>query len=289
MIVWKVWNRFWFEAQPASAMALFRKAIAGLFFGMYAVRTFDLKLFFSESGIMPLKSVPEVLPMAYRTSLLFYWTSDTALWVLHLALLGALALLFFGILPRLTAAVALVLSVSFLHRDMAPTYGVDMIGSFFLFYLMLAGDPWRAKRSSELSRCLSSIGYRLAQCQVCIIYAYSGLDKVKGPQWWSGEALWGVLSNVQLARFDFSIVAHAPLVVVALTYATLMWEIYFPVLVWVKPLRKFMLLFGVALHLGIAAALNLTFFAAIMIFSYILFLDEGVAGRWLAAVRWSEF
>lgn len=278
--LWQLWSGFWFESNSPAKMRLFRFAIASLMFCVYACRTPDLKLFFSQSGIMPLENVPDILPMGFRPSLLFYFTSDFALWVLHAILLTSLALLALGVYPRIMAVVAQVVNVSFLHRNMSPTYGVDMVSSFFIYYLWFADYRDEAPRDSWRAM-MGSVAYRLAQLQVCIIYAYSGLDKVKGVQWWHGEALWGVLSNVQLARFDFSAVSHLPLVIIALTYATLAWEIYFPVLIWVKPLRNFMLIFGVGLHLGIALSVNLVFFGLLMIFSYIVFIEESLASSLL--------
>ena len=70
-----------------------------------------------------------------------------------------------------------------------------------------------------------------------------------------------------------------PLVIVLMTYSTLIWEIYFPILVWIKPFRKWMLMFGVLLHIGIGVVVNIPFFGALMIIGYIVFLDEPTAEK----------
>jgi hypothetical protein len=118
------------------------------------------------------------------------------------------------------------------------------------------------------------MAYRLCQIQVCVIYGYSGLKKLKGQVWWAGDALWNSLADPQLARWDFSWLAHFALPLTGLTFLTLAWEIYFPAMVWVRPIRKPVLMIGVFLHLGIAIGLNLPFFAALMISTYLLFLDR---------------
>lgn len=277
--LWQAWCAFWFESPAEERVRVFRFTLGALLFALYAIRSLDLRLYYSESGLMPLSAVADAVPMDYRKSLFFLFPGDAALWLGDIALLGALAALAFGLWPRLAALAALLLNVSFIHRDMAPTYGVDMIATFFLFYLCLAGS-----RSSALL----SMACRLVQLQVCIIYGYAGLDKVKGPLWWSGEALWGVVSNVQIARWDFSWLSHFPLLLVLATFTTLMWEIYFPAIVWIRPIRKFVLAFGVLLHVCIAVTVNIPFFALLMILSYITFLDEGEAralGRWLRLDR----
>jgi hypothetical protein len=278
---WRAWCKFWFESQAPARWRLFRVTFGWFLFIFYAFRTLELDLYFSDTGIMPLKAIPDIMPMDARTSLLYYLTGAGWMWGLHLLFLASLAALALGLKPRIAAIVAYVLHISFLHRDMAPSYGVDMISSFFLFYLCFADDrPSRGFRGA-----LSSMAFRLSQVQICIIYAYSGLDKVKGPQWWAGEALWGVVSNQQLARWDFTPLSHLPLLLVAGTYLTLMWEIYFPVLIWVKPVRNAMLLFGVALHIGIGLVVNIPFFGALMILSYIFFVDEGFARGLLERLR----
>ena len=121
---------------------------------------------------------------------------------------------------------------------------------------------------------LESVALRFLQIQVCVIYGYSGFEKLKGTLWWRGEAVWYALANSQIARFDFSWLSRFPLLIVIATYTTVLWEVYFPILVWLKPIRKYVLLFGILLHLSIAFTVCIPFFGALMISTYILFLDE---------------
>lgn len=265
---WESWCAFWFESNKPLQLRLFRICFGVLAFLYYAHRTLDLELYYSSAGIMPLSVVNELLPMEFRWSILFHLTSTPMLWALHLTSLAAIFALTIGFYPRVAALVAYVLHVSFMHRNMSPSYGVDLISTFFLLYLVFVNT--KKQRSFP-----SSIATRMIQMQVCIIYAYSGLEKARGMQWWGGEALWGVFANSQLMRFDASFMAQFPLAIVAITYATLAWEIYFPALVWVRGIvRNSMLLGGVALHLGIGLFVNIPFFGMLMIVSYIVFFDD---------------
>jgi len=137
------------------------------------------------------------------------------------------------------------------------------------------GTGPRADRGQGISALLESVGMRLVQVQICLIYGFSGLGKLKGVSWWNGEALWGVLANPQLSRFDFTWTADFPVAISFLTSATVYWEIYFPALIWVPRLRPWILLWGVALHVGIGVMMNLPFFALIMLSGYVLFLTDG--------------
>ena len=112
------------------------------------------------------------------------------------------------------------------------------------------------------------------QIQVCVIYGYSGMEKIKGWRWWNGSALWDVLSAGNMQRWDLSFVAHMPVVIAAMVYVVLAWEIYFPVLIWVPKLRLPMLAFGVAMHIGIFLFMNLPSFGFLMMTLYLLFLSE---------------
>jgi hypothetical protein len=263
---WRAWSRFWFESRAYAPMRVFRTALGGLLFVFYSIRTADLEFFFGEKGILPLAVMREVMPLAYQPSIHHFFPGDMALWGAHALFLASLLALALGFRPRLAAGIAFVLHVSFLHRNLGTAFGIDLISTFFLLYLSFA-----AYRPGS-GGMLGSMAYRLCQIQVCVIYFYSGLHKLKGLHWWRGEAIWDVLANAQLARWDFSWVSAYPLAIVAATYVTLLWEAYFPVLVWLPRLRYPMLALGVALHVGIAVAVNIPFFGLLMIVSYAVFL-----------------
>lgn len=264
---WEAWDRFWFESEEPRSQRLFQRCLGGLLLSLYGIRLFDLEEFYSPiSGMMPQGLVLESMPMAGRLSLFDLYTGASAwTWILWgaagLQMLAFLGLIF-QVLPRISATVAFLLHVSFVHRNMGVIFGVDMVATFYLMYAILG-----------VNGVGGSIGRRLGQVQLCVIYGYSGLEKLKGATWWSGEALWYVLANSQLARFDMTWMASFPIVIVLATYATLLWEIYFPVLVWVKPLRKPLLAFGVLLHFQIGLLMSIPHFGAIMALSYLNFFQ----------------
>jgi len=110
-------------------MKLFRATAGCVIFLATFARTFDLEFFFGEKGMMPRESIGLVADMHWRRSLFEIFPSMTAVWICHVALLVALALLIFGIFPRAMAFVAMVLHLSFLHRNVAIAYGVDTISA----------------------------------------------------------------------------------------------------------------------------------------------------------------
>lgn len=282
---WRAWEKFWFEADGFRPMRLYRFLLGLLLFVAYSIRGLDLRLWFSDQGLLRRELMAWTLPMEHRYSLLSVFPSDGALWAFHFAFLACLLLVAFGVGGRVVSAIAFVLHVSFLHRNVAVMYGMDLIATFFLFYLFVAKPSGRKPAPESWNALLASVGFRFVQIQLCVIYAYSGWHKLRGIPWWKGEAIWGVIGNYQYARHDFSWVAHFPGLVIFATYSTLLWEIYFPVLVWLRKWRPWMLLFGVALHVGIAVFINIPFFAAIMMVGYCAFLGDVEIKRGFAAVK----
>jgi hypothetical protein len=274
------WNRFWFDSDGRAQIRAFRLGFGVLMFFCYAIRSFDLDLYYGEKGIMPLSIIEDVAPMAYRWSLFRAFPSMGAIWAGDIVFLASLLGVAFLKRPRVAIVLAWALHVSFIHRNLAVNYGADLISCFYLFYLLFADyREDRDFRPGDLRATLGSMAYRLCQVQLCIIYAYSGLKKLKGVSWWNGEAIWNSLAQTQLARWDFSWMAYFPLMLAAATFLTLAWEIYFPVLVWIKPIRIPMLIAGVLLHLGIAIGLNLPFFGLLMALTYVFFLDRETLGQ----------
>lgn len=285
-----VWNRFWFEANGNEQMRLFRRALAMLLFLSYLIRSLDLELYYSDLGVAPLSILPDIADLRFRYSLLTLFPGVKALWMMNGIFLVSLLFLALGLMTRFSAILAFVLHLSFLHRNPGSVYGADTVAVFFLAYFCLADFRERSEiqrlqktdHQQDIRSIIGSVAYRLCQIQLCIIYTYAGLHKLKGVHWWNGEAVWAVLANSQMARWDFSWVSHYPLLFILPTYATLIFEVYFPVLVWVPALRKPLLFYGVLLHLGIGLAMNIPIFAALMVFSYALFLDEATAEKWNA-------
>lgn len=274
------WSRFFFEADALEPMRLFRIALGLLLFAAYFVRAVDNEFYFGSNGVLDLEKMIETFPMKYRWSLLIWSPGNVMLWASTIVFLGSLLTMAFGFFPRISALVAYLLHVSFMHRNMGIVYGLDMIATFFLFYLIFAKTDSAPTRKGAWSTLLTSAALRLCQIQVCVIYAFSGWEKLKGMAWWKGEAIWTVFANAQIARWHLNWMSNFPLVITVLTYMTLLWEIYFPAVIWSKKLRPWVLLGGIGLHLGIGAVVFIPYFSSLMVISYVVFLTPDES-RWI--------
>ena len=130
----------------------------------------------------------------------------------------------------------------------------------------------------------ATIGLRLIQVHLCVVYVFSGFGKMLGASWWEGTALWGAAANVQYRTLDLTSLARHPLVVNALTLATLVWEVAYAALVWPRLTRPLFLAMAVAVHLGIGLAMGMMEFGLAMIVANLAFVPadtwRAVAGPW---------
>ena len=114
---------------------------------------------------------------------------------------------------------------------------------------------------------------RLIQLHLCGIYFWAGISKLKGPSWWTGEAMWRVIANQEYQTLDLTWLAWMPAVPFIIAHVTILWELFFVALIWRPSLRGIMLTMGVLMHVGIGAFLGMWTFGLIMAFAYLSFSD----------------
>lgn len=285
--MWDGWSEFWFSGRDLYHLAIFRIILCFTLFSIYVGRQMDVTLFFTDKGILPKELATSVIPDFYRPYFVFSFWSDAWVPTLHLLFVFSLLLLALGVGGRILTLIAWLLQIAFLQRNYSIAFGADLIGGIFLFYMIftqscaeLSAWTWFKKKflgkTSKVvsSDIFTSVFYRIIQVQLCVIYFYTGLEKLKGNSWWDGTALWSVFANPQMMVADFTWLKNFPLLVVMMTFVTVLFEVYFPVLVWVRKTRIWLLLAGVGFHIGIGVFMHLYSFAFVMMAPYILFVSK---------------
>lgn len=277
------WNQFWFKPIDLFPAALFRITFATVIFLQYALRQFNVLEYYSDRGVVPLAEATELLPEIFRPAFFWFPASDPGIIAFHAIYLILILLLGLGFYSRIVSVFALIIQVAFLHRNYSVAYGADIMACYWLLSLcFIESDrvlslrsklklPSFAPKFPDLS--LSTMGVRFIQIQLCVIYGYTGLEKLKGSVWWEGTAVWQVMSNQQLSTLDLSFLQNFPLLVVLMTYSTLIFEIYFPFAVWNSKTRPWWLTIGFFFHVGIALTMGLIFFSGVMLAAYLVFLN----------------
>jgi hypothetical protein len=167
--------------------------------------------------------------------------------------------------------------------------------SFLLLYLCFANSfEFFVLQKPKATSCLRSPFIKLTTSMatfsvlfhLCLIYFISGVSKVHSDVWFHGSALYYIFN---ITRFNSGVipayVLHNGYIITVATYSVVLWELYFPVLVWLRRTRLPMLVFGVLIHLGIAVSMMLYDFEILFIATYGFFFRDGDF-RWLG--RWID-
>lgn len=239
----------------------------------------DFLLLYGKNGVIP-SDVQELFKISFIPSITnvcdFINThlgiaEHTALFLYQFIYILVAFFLIIGFLSRASA-----ISLLFLHLILAKgthlySYGVDYFTIIAIFYCCIFPTGRRHsidKKLFKLRACNPTPYRRLLQLHLCLIYFFSGVDKLMGFNWWNGESIWKAVHlpffNLDFA-IDFSFMATYPIIPIAIGWVTILAELLYPFFIWHRITKKIWLTLVIGMHLGIALALNLYFFSAIMI------------------------
>ncbi len=290
---------FWFQPINLQRLAIVRVIVGATLFYLALFRQANIN-YFDISSPIPRDQALDLMTGPYRPMFAWFFWPDQWAFSMHLLLVGLLLLFTLGLSGRLLTLFTWVVYTGFMQRNYSVLFGADYIGGILLLYLSMTqhsefftlkhrlfsrwlGAKKVAATPQDLTwtSALNSIGYRFLQIQICIIYAYTGFEKLKGSTWWDGTSLWTVFMNTQLTLVDLSFVKHIPLVIPLATYTTVIFEIYFAFAMLNSKTRTPWLIAGVIFHLGIGLFMGLMPFSLLMISTYVLFWDQQYLPRFV--------
>ena len=117
------------------------------------------------------------------------------------------------------------------------------------------------------------------QDDVCLLYLFAGLAKLKGVTWWNGFAMWGTVANLEYQTVDLTWLANWPLLINLLTQVTVLWEVSYCVLIWNRHSRPLMQALAVPVHLGIALCFGMLTFGLAMLAANVAFVRPDLIRR----------
>lgn len=284
------WNRFWFEPQPTSTLALVR-----IFFGLLmllwtAFLGPDLFRMFSRSGVAP--ETPDFGPGTW--GLLELAPSDAALVTLWIAMLIASACLMVGFRTRLAALVVFLGVLSFQRRDPWGFNSGDSLVRIVALYLVLAPagvalslDRLRRARDRFWEFPLRAPwALRLIQVQLSVLYFSTVWQKVRGANWNDGTAAAYSMRIEDLERFPVpGVISDSLLISNVLTFSTLIVELSLGILIWNRALRPWVIAAGIGFHLSIDLTLRVGFFSWVIFACYVAFVPHERATQVILAAR----
>jgi hypothetical protein len=191
----------------------------------------------------------------------------------------AAAALAIGWRTRAVKWMALAGHLLFAHRAPALTYGLDAILANLVFVLCLAPvgralalDARRGRGAPADTGPWGAACLRLIQLQLALMFLVTGLDKLRGGSWRGGYAVWIALTNVTFGWVPLDWLAAHFDVVRAATWLTVAFELAYPVLIWPRRTRPWILAGALVLHTGIAVMLGLWAFSLAMLSAHAAFL-----------------
>jgi hypothetical protein len=219
---------------------------------------------------------------------------------LHYA--GSLVLLLFtlGVFTRVTSVLALLVTLSYIHRGPMLTAQMEPILALVQFYLCLGPsgaalsvDAWRKRRAAQLrgvelvpaKSSWATVALRLLQVHITVVYVMMALAKVASPAWWNGSAIWWLAARPESQGFAILnwLAPHLNLIE-SWTHVTVLFELCFPLLVWNRLARPLALLWSVPMWLLLALVTGLNTFALTMLAANLAFVSpELLRSLWSGA------
>ena len=248
----------------------FRIALYG--FVLYKVAAYIIhypELFSNQSLVF--HTVKYINPLVDLT---FYLNNHYTSPVVILVIVGLTLCALLGIGKRsnyVTNAVLWLLVIN-LNNFLYPTLtaGDYLLNQLLFFNIFFSFKSSKNAVAHDVKTALHNTALLGIKIQVCFAYVLAAWFKFNDPDWLNGLA---VYQTFRVPEYATPFLASLPLgVCIVLNYATMAYQLLFPVLIWFRPLKIYLLAFGILQHLVIAFGMGLFSFGIIMIICYILFL-----------------
>ena len=214
--------------------------------------------------------MPELSPYAWSFSLSYF---DL---VFHVGILVTL-LFTVGIGGRLMTLCTYIMTMFLQDLNGLITDGGDNIARIVLLYMLFADLSGRRDREvSTVGGLVHNAAILAIVVQLSFLYLSTGMYKVMGEYWQSGVALYYIL---RVNSFSWTGIGGDALytneyLIVALTYATVLFEVAFSFALFNRWTRRLILVMGVGFHCGVAATMGLFAFSWMMLSLYFVCLSD---------------
>ena len=296
------WTEVWFSRIDPLPLGVFRISLGLLFLLMLIALGPNWERFYGPDGILSL-SRPDSVSLQGGWSA-FVWTGRhlpvQVYWWMGLVAAAAFVV---GWQTRLATVLLYLLQASMVHRAPLVVNGEDLVFRMLLFYgcfaplgAALSVDGWLRTRRLGQAASVSESPHplvwpvRLMQVNIALIYLISLPTKVCDPsgEWLRGDAIYWSMMNDMWSQWPWKWMFYDGHLLLSrlMTYGTILVEGTFPLLVWFRKTRPYVLVGITALHLGIAAMIpNVTFFTLAMVCSFWLFVPAESLRRFVRSVK----
>jgi predicted DCC family thiol-disulfide oxidoreductase YuxK len=299
-------DTFFFSPADPSALGLIRLGTGLILLWSLVVTGMDLQATLGSHGWVD----PELARqrMGDFGWSFWLWVPDRFLTLAWAVAVLVTAMFAVGWGSRLTAVLAWAIAVSTTRRSPAILFGFDSIITTWAFYLAVTGASgqavsldrflrrYRQARAETAHRRIdgawtiptgvptptisANLGLRLIQIHLAFIYGLAGLSKLQAAAWWDGSAVGKLLGNAEFRPFNLTGLLGSPGAETFLnlaTHGTVLLEIGYPVFIWLRAWRPWVIVAAVIFHAAIGLTLGLYEFALAMTVGNVAF----ISGYWL--------
>ncbi len=296
------WERFWFAPVSVSPLAVFR-ILFGMLLIQYALLLMpDLYVWLGKDGIVP-STVVNGWQHNIRLNILNLFP-DSDLWlniVFALFIISAIALTI-GFKTRLSSILVFICLASLHARNYLILNSGDVFMRMLCFWLIfsaagmsLSVDRVLSKRRRKKDNAFTDgqddivttapWAQRLMQINMSLLYLQAFTKKITGSDWQSGMAVYFSSRMVEMHRLPVYFLFDHVWICRLLSWAVLGIEFSLATLIWVRPLRYYVLIMGVIMHLFIDWTMNIPQFEWIMMVNYLLFVEPADMDKFLDRMR----
>ena len=198
---------------------------------------------------------------------------------------GALIGFIVGWKTRFNTVILWAFQSFIIFSGLFSSYGVDRYFHLFLFLLMFmpCGAAWSVEGMGSDPKPTAWARYSLRLLQICLLMTYlnAGVAKMLGFEWWNGDAVWRALHLPEFQTVSFLWMGQYPIVPKILSVATLIFETFYVIAVWIPGVGILWSLAIIGMHFGIAAFMGLVNFGITMaLINVTLFLLPRLQEGW---------
>ena len=281
------WQKFFFDPISPVNIAIYRIIVGAITLECLLIHLLaDWDLYFGDYAIIPIEDMISKY-WFYKPffDLMLFCETEHSRWIFFWFTVVCATMMLLGLFTRATTFLTFICLMSLQTHFCINQNSGDNFLRLSLFFLMFSncGDAlsidrlikavrqdWR--KTGFLAPLSAPWAQRLIQIQLAIAYGHTWICKIAGPQWNDGTAVYFASRYDDVMRFGIPFIMDNIWTIKILTWSTLLIELFLFTLIWYRPVRYWVLLAGVALHLGIEWTMNLPMFEWLFISSFILFI-----------------
>jgi len=298
----RAWTAFWFTPSDPIVLSLLRVLVGAVALWWYLSFLPDLWEWFGPEGVFSLDMAQSLRGGRAAISLLDFVNSSSQLWLVYGLGVVALVMMICGVLTRVSTIAALIFVLSFIHRAPMLTRYVEGILPMLMFYLCLGPSGAclsvdaciRQRRRPDVATIATpstvssaaTVAIRVMQVHLVLVYAAMAIAQLQGDKWWQGTAVWWLMARPESRLVDLtglsSMGTAFEYLINLCTYAIVLYEIGFAVLIWNPLARPILLLLGIFVWGGLALIGGSVSFCVLMLAATLAFLRPETLRNWCA-------